>query len=154
MGEVYGGEALDMLQVMTTGYDGSMFSIHGIGPHDVLQRLETMVAMNNLILPLLTVRQMIANALHLITYQERMADGKRRIVKITEVAGMQGDTIALHDLFEFRDMGVDDEGQVQGYFTATGHVPSFLERFRASHIRALLQAERIDLPLSLFEPKE
>lgn len=153
MGEVHGGEALDMLQAMTTGHDGSMFSIHGIGPHDVLLRLETMVAMNNLVLPLLSVRRLIADAIHLITYQERMADGRRRIVKIAEVAGMQGDTLLLHDLFEFRDTGVDEQGQVQGYFTATGHIPSFLERFRSSHIKALLQAEGIDLPLSLFEPK-
>lgn len=152
--EVRAEEALDMLQAMTTGHDGTMFGIHGTGIEDVLLRLETMLSSGYLSLPPLSVLRLIADAIDLIAYQERLADGTRRIVKIAEVLGVQGKNIQTQDLFEFRQTGIDAEGRVQGYHTATGHVPTFAERLRKSHMAARLQAEGVDLPLSLFTPTE
>lgn len=143
LGEARAGEALEMLQAMTTGHDGSMFSIHATSPRDVLTRLETMATMHDIVLPLLTVRQMMATALDIITYQERMADGHRRMVKVAEVVGMQGDVIAVQDIFEFRQTGLEG-GQIKGHFTATGRIPHRLNRFRDMGI---------DLPLDLFKPR-
>jgi pilus assembly protein CpaF len=153
MAEVHGSEALDILEAMTTGHDGSMFSIHSSGIQDVLLRLETMVAMNNLMLPVLNVRGLLADAIDLIVYHERLVDGSRRIIRISEVSGIQGDTILTQDLFEYHETGITAEGQVEGYFTATGRVPTFWERFEKSHLKSLLQAEGIDLSLNLFKPK-
>ncbi|NDJ75677.1 MAG: CpaF family protein [Chloroflexi bacterium] len=153
-GEVRASEVLEILQAINTGHDGTMFSLHASSPRDVLTRLETMASMHSVVLPLLNIRQMIADAVDVITFQERMADGKRKLVKIAEVVGMQGDSIVLQDLFEFRQTGVDADGFIEGYFTATGHVPTFMERLRSSHIKAALQREGIDLSLNLFTPKE
>ncbi len=140
LGECRGAEALHILQAMNTGHDGTMLSIHANGPHDALARFETMALMENPSLPLLTVRQQMASAIDLITYQERLHDGKRKILKVTEVVGMRGDAIQLQDLFEFRQMGVV-EGKIQGTFAPTGHTPGFLEA---------LIAQGIDLPAGLF----
>jgi pilus assembly protein CpaF len=142
LGECRGAEALHILQAMNTGHDGTMLSIHANGPHDALARFETMALMDNPSLPLLTVRQQMASAIDLITYQERLHDGKRKILKVTEVVGMRGDAIQLQDLFEFRQTGVV-EGRIQGTFAPTGHIPGFLEP---------LIAQGIDLPASLFTP--
>jgi pilus assembly protein CpaF len=89
----------------------------------------------------------------LIVYHERLVDGSRRIIRISEVSGIQGDTILTQDLFEYHETGITAEGQVEGYFTATGRVPTFWERFEKSHLKSLLQAEGIDLSLNLFKPK-
>jgi pilus assembly protein CpaF len=97
----------------------------------------------DLSVPLLSVRQMMASAIDLITYQERLPDGSRKILKVTEVTGMQGDVIGLQDIFEFRRTGVNEEGRITGSFTATGRIPGFLDRFRAAGI---------ELPLNLFTP--
>ena len=142
LGECRGAEALHILQAMNTGHDGTMLSIHANGPHDALARFETMALMENPSLPLLTVRQQMASAIDLITYQERLHDGKRKILKVTEVVGMRGDAIQLQDLFEFRQTGVV-EGRIQGTFAPTGHIPGFLEP---------LIAQGIDLPAGLFTP--
>jgi pilus assembly protein CpaF len=141
--EVRRGEALDLLEAMNVGHDGCMFTVHATTPHDALARLEVMVTSANPSVPLLNVRQMMASALHLIVHQERLRDGTRRLVKISEVEGLQGDTIVLSDIFEFRQTG-QATSKVNGYFTATGRIPKFLSR---------LNAAGIDLPLSLFTPR-
>ena len=143
VGEVLAGEAFDVLQAMNTGHDGSMTTIHAVGPRDALARLETMVVMANPSLPLLHIRQQMASAIHLIVYLERMSDGTRKLVNVTEVVGMQGDVLMFQHLFEFRQTGIE-EGRVTGYHTATGAIPRCLNRIRESGI---------DLPMSLFTPK-
>jgi pilus assembly protein CpaF len=142
-GEVRAGEVLELLQAMNTGHDGTMFSIHANNPHDALARLETMALMANPSLPLRNLRQHIASAIDLIIYQERMRDGTRKVVKVSEVAGMQGDVIILQDLFEFRQTGFED-GRVTGYHTATGNVPKCL---------ASIRDVGIDLPMDIFVPR-
>ncbi len=142
VGEVRGAEALDILQAMNTGHDGSMFSIHANGPRDAVARLEMMATYSELSIPLLAVRQMIASALHIIVHQARLQDGSRKVLKVTEVVGIQGDVVMLQDIFEFRETGLK-EGVVSGHFTATGVIPKFLSR---------IQAAGIELPLSLFTP--
>ncbi|MBN1966696.1 MAG: CpaF family protein [Anaerolineae bacterium] len=143
VGELRAAETLELIQLMKTGHDGTLFSLHADGPRDALARLEMMATMSDFSLPLLTIRQMIASSIHVITHQERLHDGTRRLVKIAEVVGMQGDTIALNDLFEFRQTGTKD-GQIEGFFTATGQVPRFLGRFRDMGI---------DVPMTLFQPR-
>ncbi len=142
LGEARASEALDMLQAINTGHDGSMFSVHATSPRDVLSRLEMMASMHDITLPLLTVREMIASALHIITHQERLPDGSRKITKVSEVLGLEGQNVALGDIFEFRRTGLKD-GRIQGQFTATGHIPRLLSRFREMGI---------DLPMSMFTP--
>jgi len=141
-GEVVGDEVLDLFQAMNTGHDGSMMALHANSPRDVLTRLETMVTLALPSFPLLNVRQHMASAIHLITHQERMRDGTRKIIKVTEVQGMQGDVIMLRDIFEFRQTGIQD-GAVTGHFTATGQVPGFLNRLREAGV---------ELPMRLFRP--
>jgi pilus assembly protein CpaF len=128
---------------MNVGHDGCMFTVHASTPHDALTRLEVMVTSANPSVPLLNVRQMMASALNLVVHQERMRDGVRRLIRISEVEGMQGDSIVLSDIFEFRQTG-QAGGKVNGYFTATGRIPKFLSR---------LNAAGVDLPLSLFTPR-
>jgi pilus assembly protein CpaF len=141
-GEVMGDEVLDLFQAMNTGHDGSMMALHANSARDVLTRLETMVTLALPSFPLLNVRQHMASAIHLITHQERMRDGRRKIVKMTEVQGMQGDVIMLRDIFEFRHTGSRD-GAVTGHLIATGHVPGFLKRLREAGV---------ELPMRLFAP--
>jgi pilus assembly protein CpaF len=143
VGECRGPEVIELLQAMTTGHDGTMFTVHANSPRDALARLETTATAANPSLPLLNVRQQMASAIDLITYQERLQDGSRKILKVTEVVGMQGDVVLLQDIFEFRQTGVK-EGRITGTFAATGYIPSFLNRIRAAGI---------DLPLSLFTPQ-
>jgi pilus assembly protein CpaF len=144
LGEVRSSEALDILQAINTGHEGTLFSIHANGPRDALMRLETMCAMHPIAFPLLTIRHMIADAINVIVYQERLRDGRRRVVKIAEVLGMQGDSIALNDIFEYRQTGVDGDGHITGYFTATGATPAFLDRIKWAGI---------SLPEGLFAPR-
>jgi len=128
VGEVRGPEAFDMLQAMNTGHDGSMSTVHANSPRDALYRIENMVMMANLNLPLKAIRMHIASALNLIVHIERMRDGIRRVQNITEVAGLEGDIIAARELFTFRYEGERDNGTIDGEFAPTGMRPDLLNR--------------------------
>ena len=143
VGEVRSGEALDMLQAMNTGHDGSLTTAHANSPNDVLARLETMVLMGGMELPVRAVREQVAGAINIIIHQERMKDGKRRITHITEVAGISGENIILQDLFLFNRTGVDSEGKIQGNFHATGIIPKCIEKFKLYGV---------ELPEGIFSP--
>jgi len=133
VGECRGGEALDMLQAMNTGHDGSMSTGHANAPRDMLARLETMVLMAGMDLPLRAIREQIASAVDLIVHQNRLKDGSRKIVNITEVQGMEGDVIVMQDIFVFEQTAVV-EGKIQGRLRPTGIRPKFVEKFDASGI--------------------
>jgi pilus assembly protein CpaF len=136
VGEVRSGEALDMLQAMNTGHDGSLTTAHSNSPRDTISRLETMVLMAGMDLPLRAIREQIASALDLIVHQERLQDGSRRIVKVTEVLGMEGDTIVLQDIFEYRTVGVMGR-QVIGEIVATGIRPKCIDKLAANGVTLL-----------------
>src|SRR6266446_4442539 len=142
VGEVRSEEALDMLQAMNTGHDGSLTTIHANTPRDALARLETMVAMASLNLPQSAIRRQIASAIELIVQIARMADGTRRITHITEVIGMEQDVITLQDVFLFEKTGLTESGKVKGRFRATGIRPKFYDRLKSCGIT---------LPASMFE---
>lgn len=133
VGEVRSGEALDMLQAMNTGHDGSLATGHANSPRDMLARLETMVLMAGVDLPVRAIREQIASAIDLIVHQNRMQDGSRKITHITEVQGMEGDTIILQDLFLFEQQGIE-RGRVRGCFKSTGIRPHFLPKLEAAGI--------------------
>jgi pilus assembly protein CpaF len=133
VGEVRSGEALDMLQAMNTGHDGSMSTGHANSPRDMLSRLETMVLMAGVDLPLRAIREQVASAVDLIVQQSRLKDGTRRIVNITEVQGMEGDMIVMQDVFAFEQTGYID-GKIQGRLKPTGIRPKFVEKFEAMGI--------------------
>ncbi|HKZ90513.1 MAG TPA: CpaF family protein [Candidatus Limnocylindrales bacterium] len=133
VGEVRSGEALDMLQAMNTGHDGSMSTGHANSPRDMLARLETMVLMAGMDLPLRAIREQIASAVDLIVHQNRLKDGSRKIVSITEVQGMEGDVIVMQDVFVFEQTGVN-EGRIEGRLRPTGIRPRFVEKFEAAGI--------------------
>jgi pilus assembly protein CpaF len=133
VGEVRGGEALDMLQAMNTGHDGSLTTAHSNSPRDTLHRIETMALMAGMDLPLRAVREQLASAFDLIVHLDRLVDGSRKIVQISEVQGMEGEVIVMQDLFRFVQTGVDNQ-HVQGYFTATGVRPKFTEKMEAMGI--------------------
>lgn len=141
VGEVRGGEALDMLQAMNTGHDGSMTTAHANTPRDLLSRLETMVLMAGVELPVRAIREQMASAIEIIVYQERCRDGIRRITRITEVVGMESDVITLQDLFCFNQQGIDEEGKILGNFRASGVVPKCLPA---------LESRGNSLPISMF----
>jgi len=130
VGECRGGEALDMLQAMNTGHDGSMTTAHANTPRDAIARLETMVLMAGMDLPVKAIRTQIASAVDLIIQQSRLRDGSRKIIAITEVVGMEGDIITLSDIFIFDQTGVDDEGKILGKLKPTGLRPHFMDRFK------------------------
>ncbi|HZG78359.1 MAG TPA: ATPase, T2SS/T4P/T4SS family [Paenibacillus sp.] len=134
IGEVRGGEALDMLQAMNTGHDGSLATGHSNSPRDMLSRLETMVLMAGIELPVKAIREQIAGALDVIIQQSRLKDGTRKITHITEVQGMEGDTIVLQDIFVFEQRGVDAGGRIVGKLVPTGVRPKFYERLETSGI--------------------
>ncbi len=127
VGECRGGEALDMLQAMNTGHDGSLTTLHANSPRDALARLETLVLMSGMQLPVRAIREQVAGAVNLIVQQQRYADGTRRISAISEVCGIDGDAIAVQDVFRFAQEGFDAEGRVVGRFVPTGVVPTFYE---------------------------
>lgn len=131
VGECRGGEALDMLQAMNTGHDGSLTTAHANSPRDALSRLEVMVLMAGMELPVSAIREQVASAVNIIVQQTRYACGSRKITKITEVTGIEGGTIQLQDIFEFRQQGLDERGKVRGEFVATGFIPSFYEKLSA-----------------------
>ena len=142
VGECRGGEALDMLQAMNTGHDGSLTTGHANSPRDMISRLETMVLMAGMELPIKAIREQIASAVDLIVQVSRLKDGSRKITHITEVQGMEGDVVVLQDLFLFHQSGVNQEGKVIGHFAATGIRPKFYDRLVEHGIR---------LPDELFE---
>ena len=134
VGEARSGEALDMLQAMNTGHDGSLTTAHANSPRDVLSRLETMVLMSGLELPVRAIRDQISSALDLIVHQSRIQDGSRKITYITEVQKMEGDVIVLQDLYRYRQTGFDDNGKALGIFEPTGLQPQFLSKFKAHNV--------------------
>lgn len=133
VGEARGGEALDMLQAMNTGHDGSMTTIHSNSPRDTLRRIETMVLMAGLELPLRAIREQVSSAIELIIHMERMRDGTRKVVHVAEVQGMEGDTILMQDLFLFEQTGIQN-GRVIGNLKSTGLRPKFAEKFAINNI--------------------
>jgi pilus assembly protein CpaF len=135
VGEVRGEEALDMLQAMNTGHDGSLTTIHANSPRDAVSRLEVMVSMANANMQVNAIRQQIASAVHLLVQASRFSDGSRRVTGITEVTGMEGNIITLQDLFVFEKRGIDPDGGVIGRFAATGIRPKFYEKLIAAGIR-------------------
>jgi pilus assembly protein CpaF len=142
VGEVRGEEALDMLQAMNTGHDGSMTTVHANSPRDALARMETMAMMANLNLPEKAIRKQIASAVSLIVQLARFSDGTRRLTHITEITGMESDVISMQDLFVFEKQGVSSGGRVLGTFTATGIRPKFAER---------LKTVGFELPVDMFD---
>lgn len=144
VGEVRGAEAIDMLQAMNTGHDGSLTTIHANSSRDALTRLETMVAMEGLNLPTKAVRHYISSALDVIIHLSRLSDGSRKMTSIQEVSGMEGDVITLQEIFQFEQSGLDEQGKVQGKFRATGIRPKFLDRCKASGV---------NVPLDVFDPR-
>lgn len=134
VGEVRSGETLDMLQAMNTGHDGSLTTAHANSPRELMSRLETMVLMSGMDLPVKAIREQIHSALDIVVQQQRLKDGSRKVVNITEVVGMEGDTITLQDLYTFNIEGMDDFGRIRGKFTSTGIRPKFLEKFASSGI--------------------
>jgi pilus assembly protein CpaF len=130
VGEVRGGEALDMLQAMNTGHDGSLTTIHANNPRDALSRLETMIMMAGINLPVRAMRAQISSAIHVVIQLERMEDGKRKVVSVQEIQGMEGDVITMTEIFKFQRRGIDGQGNVLGEFQATGSVPKLHEHLR------------------------
>ncbi|HOJ10211.1 MAG TPA: CpaF family protein [Clostridiales bacterium] len=141
VGEVRSGEALDMLQAMNTGHDGSLTTGHANSPRDMLSRLETMALMSGLNLPVKAIRDQISSAIDLIIQQSRLMDGSRKITYITEVQGMEGDVIILQDIYRFEQKGLDSRGKVKGEFVSTGIMPKFIQK---------LKEKGINIPLDIL----
>jgi pilus assembly protein CpaF len=141
LGEVRGGEALDMLQAMNTGHDGSLTTIHANTPRDALGRIENMVSMTGISFPVKALRSQISSAIDIVVQVERMEDGRRRVVSVQEINGMEGDVITSTELFAFERCGMDSEGNVLGELRSTGIVPGFLKD---------MHARGIELPVELF----
>jgi pilus assembly protein CpaF len=131
VGEIRGGEALDMLQAMNTGHDGSMTTIHSNSPRDTLSRIETMTLMAGFELPVQAIRKQVSSALDLIVYLTRFPDGTRKVTQVTEVAGMEGEIITLTDIFQFQQTSTDPEGRPVGQFKPTGLRPMFSPKLEA-----------------------
>jgi pilus assembly protein CpaF len=143
VGEVRGAEVLDMLQAMNTGHDGSMSTVHANSTRDALSRVETMVLMSGLSLPMRAMRDYIASALDLVIQLARLSDGTRKLVRVTEIVGMEEDVVTTQDIFVFEQQGVDKDGRVRGFHRATGVRPKFSDR---------LERAGLQLPQELFDP--
>jgi pilus assembly protein CpaF len=143
LGEVRGGEALDMLHAMNTGHEGSLATLHANTPRDALTRLENMVSMAGITMPVKAMRQQIASAVSVVVQASRLTDGRRKLMSIQEITGMEGDVINMQEIFTFKRTGVDQDGTVHGYFCATGVRPKFCDR---------LAAFGLSLPDNLFDP--
>jgi pilus assembly protein CpaF len=143
VGEVRGAEALDMLQAMNTGHDGSLTTIHANTPRDALSRIENMVSMTGISFPTKTLRSQLASAIDVVVQVERHEDGKRRVVSVQEINGMEGDVITMSELFTFERKGLDADGKVLGQMRATGIIPAFHKD---------LKSKGIDIPIAVFEP--
>jgi pilus assembly protein CpaF len=142
VGEVRGEEALDMLQAMNTGHDGSLTTVHANTPRDALSRLETMVAMSKMNIPEKAIRRQISSALDVVVQVSRLSDGTRKIVNVSEITGMEGDIVTMQDIFVFQKRGIRENGEVLGDFVPTGIRPKFTERLLVSGIQ---------FPMSMFE---
>jgi len=142
IGEVRGGEALDMLQAMNTGHDGSLTTVHANTPRDALGRIENMVSMSGVNFPIKTLRSQIASAIDIVVQIERMEDGQRRMVSLQEINGMEGEVITMTELFKFERQGIDEEGNVLGRYKATGIIPQFYDH---------LKQRGIDLHYRIFD---
>ena len=134
VGEVRSGEALDMLQAMNTGHDGSLTTAHANSPRDALSRLETMVLMSGLELPVRAIREQISSAIDLVIQQSRMRDGSRKITHVTEVQHMEGNTITMQDIFRYQQQGYDENGKAIGHYVATGLKPDFMDKFEINDV--------------------
>jgi pilus assembly protein CpaF len=145
IGECRGGETLDMLQAMNTGHDGSMTTIHANSPRDALARIEVMVAMAGYDLPIRALRQQVSSAINIIVQAQRLTGGKRKVTRVSEITGMEGDQIQLQDLFMFEQTGLDEAGMAKGTFVVTGIRPKCLER---------IASRGISLPAELFLRKQ
>ena len=128
VGETRDGAALDMLQAMNTGHDGSMTTTHSNSPRECIARLETLCMMSGMDLPMKAIREQISQAVHLIVQVSRLGDSSRKIMYITEVQGMQGDVVTLADIFKFKETGFDKNRKIQGVFQATGTIPNFIQK--------------------------
>ncbi len=143
LGEIRSSEALDMLQAMNTGHDGSLTTIHANQPRDALTRVETMVAMSGFNLPTKALRHYISSAIDVILQMTRLSDGSRKMTSLTEITGMEDETVTLQEIFNFKQKGISGEGRVRGTFQATGIRPKFIQRF---------QALGLSVPANLFNP--
>jgi pilus assembly protein CpaF len=142
VGECRGAETLDMLQAMNTGHDGSMTTVHANDTRDALGRLEMMVGMAGFDLPIWIIRRQISSAVQIVVQAARLLGGVRKIVRVSEITGMEGDVVSMHDIFAFKQTGVDENGVSQGYFYANGIRPKCLDRLEACGCR---------LPYEMFE---
>jgi pilus assembly protein CpaF len=142
IGEVRGSEALDMLQAMNTGHEGSMTTVHANNPRDALRRIENMVSMAGLNYPVHAIRQQAASALNIVLQLGRTTGGRRKVLSIVELTGMEGDALCMQDLFRFRQTGIDTEGHAVGQFEACGVRPQLLPK---------IESEGMDLPPDLFQ---
>jgi pilus assembly protein CpaF len=145
VGEVRGAEAVDMLQAMNTGHEGSLTTIHANSPRDALARIENMVGMAGFSLTPKAIRQQIASAITVIVQVSRLADGRRKLISIQEITGMESETITLQEIFSYRQSGIDAEGKVSGCFAACGVRPKFMDRLRAFGIT---------VPDAMFDPTQ
>jgi pilus assembly protein CpaF len=145
VGEVRGAEALDMLQAMNTGHEGSMTTVHANGPRDALSRLEHMVGMTGIELPAKSLRAQVASALHVVIQLQRMSDGRRRLISLQEITGMEGDVVSMQEIFRFERASTDPDGTIRGHFEATGVRPKFASRFEAWGMK---------LPDGIFDPRK
>ena len=144
VGECRGGEALDMLQAMNTGHDGSLTTVHANSPRDVISRMETLVLMSGMDLPLRAIREQITSAVDIIIHEARLSDGSRKVVNVTEIVGSEGERTAMLAIFVYEQPGLNAQGKVTGRFTPTGAIPTFLDDLRA---------KGVTVDLSLFDPK-
>jgi pilus assembly protein CpaF len=143
VGECRGGETLDMLQAMNTGHDGSLTTAHANTPRDMIARLEVMVMMSGLDLPVSAIREMVASAIHMIVQISRYSDGSRRLTNITEITGVESGIVSMQDIFRYQQEGFDENGKVKGHFEATGAIPHFYEEMRQ---------RGLDVDMSIFAP--
>jgi pilus assembly protein CpaF len=144
IGECRGPEALDMLQAMNTGHEGSLTTIHANTTRDAISRLEMMVGMAGFDVPIWVIRKQIASAIHIVLQVSRLMGGVRKITRISEITGMEGDMISMHDLFEFKQTGLDENRVAKGMFLATGIRPVLMER---------LEANGVTVPVDMFEKR-
>jgi pilus assembly protein CpaF len=143
VGEVRAGEAFDMLQAMNTGHDGSMTTVHANTPRDALSRVEQMIGMSGIDIPPRSSRAQIASAINVVIQVARLSDGRRKLISLSELTGMEGEVVTMQEIFRFRQTGLSPEGQVIGKFEATGIRPRFLDQ---------VMAHGITLPADLFRP--
>lgn len=145
VGECRGGEAMDMLQAMNTGHDGSLTTLHANSPRDAIGRLETMCLMSGMELPAKAIRSQIVSAVNFIVQQTRLADGSRKVIAISEILGLEGEQVVMQEIFKFERQGISDEGKIRGRFVATGVIPQFVSKLREN---------KIDFPIEIFKAPE